>query len=140
MVEDYIRDRALVFLKKNKDYGDSIVESLNRFGDVAMNVRILDKVNRFKQLKNNVAEVKDESINDTILDLFNYLMVFKAYSDGEKEVKFNKLVDCMYKEADLIITYKYNDSFIFKFLDGLDICVPVRVAIMETIKKDLEKI
>ena len=57
---------------KNHDYGDSFGESFREFGFIAALVRMEDKFNRLKQLHKNEAAVKDETMQDTLLDLANY--------------------------------------------------------------------
>lgn len=90
MYDTFVRDRMLVYLKKNKDYGDSFVDSINALGETAGLVRILDKVNRLKSLlKLNESEVA-ESLQDTVLDLFNYTVMFECAKEGT-----NNLVDIL---------------------------------------------
>ena len=60
------------FCKKNHDYGNSFFESLDKRGLVAALVRMEDKMNRLNSLESNEAMVKDETIEDTLLDLANY--------------------------------------------------------------------
>ncbi|MCK9463407.1 MAG: nucleotide modification associated domain-containing protein [Proteobacteria bacterium] len=42
-------------------------------------VRMMDKVSRINRLIDNEAQVKDESIFDTLSDLINYTAILKAY-------------------------------------------------------------
>lgn len=63
---------AETFAAKNHDYGNSFEESLDEFGLIASVVRIGDKMNRIKSLVKKEAQVKDESIKDTLLDLASY--------------------------------------------------------------------
>lgn len=81
--EQFINDRVLTYLKKNKDYGNSADHTLELFGDVAYAVRLHDKVARIEQLVNSTAEVADEKIEDTILDLVNYLCMYYSYGTTE---------------------------------------------------------
>ena len=61
------------YRKKNNDYGDSFKKSYDEFGIVSAIVRMSDKMERLKSLSGNTKmEVKDESLEDTILDLCNY--------------------------------------------------------------------
>lgn len=64
-----------IYVAKNKDYGDSF-SSLRKEFPEAILIRLGDKYNRLKALmKNGKAEVKDESIEDTLLDLANYCLM-----------------------------------------------------------------
>ena len=65
-------------VKKHNDYGSSVEDTYNKFGDVSYLVRITDKYNRILSLMNKEAEVNDESINDTILDMANYCCLWLA--------------------------------------------------------------
>lgn len=63
---------AKTFVKKNHDYGNSFFESLDKRGLVAALVRMEDKMNRLDSLSEREAQVTDESLIDTLLDLANY--------------------------------------------------------------------
>lgn len=59
--------------RKNKDYGDSFGMLFKEFGLTSSVIRLSDKLNRLKQLNlNNEQQVKDESIEDTLIDLACY--------------------------------------------------------------------
>ena len=65
-------------IKKNKDYGNATDESFKQFGDVSYQVRCFDKWSRINTLlKNGKAEVS-ESLEDSLLDLSNYLFLWVA--------------------------------------------------------------
>lgn len=81
--ENFINDRVLVYLKKNKDYGNSADDTLELFGSVAYAVRLHDKLSRIAQLSKAGAEVDDEKIEDTVLDLVNYLCMYESYGTEE---------------------------------------------------------
>ena len=61
-----------IYEKKNADYGNSFSKTFEEFGLTSAAVRINDKNERFKKLIKQEAQVKDESIEDTLLDLANY--------------------------------------------------------------------
>ena len=63
---------------KNNDYGNSVADTYQKFGDLSFLVRITDKYNRLLTLcnPNNEQKVKDEKIDDTILDLANYCLLW----------------------------------------------------------------
>lgn len=69
------------YRKKNADYGDSFSISLDRYGSVAAHVRMSDKINRLQSLvvRKQAAQVKDESIADTFLDLACYAVMRLVY-------------------------------------------------------------
>lgn len=73
------------YCKKNRDYGNSFEQSLNKFGEISALIRISDKYNRLCSLITNKGqEVKDESIDDTILDMANYLIMWQMYRKSKK--------------------------------------------------------
>ena len=80
MVETYIR--------KNADYGDSFGASCDKYGPVAAHVRMGDKINRLKSLvlRKQNAQVKDETVADTFLDLACYAAMHLTYV----EIKVNE--------------------------------------------------
>nr|DAN97290.1 MAG TPA: Nucleotide modification associated domain 1 [Caudoviricetes sp.] len=72
-VLDEMRD---LHAKKNKDYGDAFHKSFEEFGVTAGVVRLNDKMERVKSLvKNGKAEVKDESLMDTLKDMASYAVM-----------------------------------------------------------------
>ena len=69
---DITTNMAKTYAAKNHDYGNSFEQSCNKFGIIASVVRLGDKMNRIESLAVKKAEVKDESIKDTLLDLATY--------------------------------------------------------------------
>ena len=62
-----------IYKKKNSDYGSSTTKTYKQFGDISYATRINDKINRINSLlTGNKQQVQDESIDDTIMDLINY--------------------------------------------------------------------
>ena len=83
-----ITERMLeTYKKKNADYGNSFDKSMNEFGLMSAVVRMSDKMERLKSLVKKDAKVKDESVEDTLLDLANYcimtVMHLKINEDGK---------------------------------------------------------
>lgn len=66
---------AKTYAAKNHDYGNSFEQSCDKFGIIASVVRLGDKMNRIESLTTKEAEVKEESIKDTLLDLANYAIM-----------------------------------------------------------------
>jgi len=65
--------------KKNHDYGHSFDKSMEEFGTISAVIRMNDKLSRFKSLIKFKAQVKEESIQDTLLDLATYAIMTAAY-------------------------------------------------------------
>ena len=72
-------------VKKNHDYGNSVSELYEKFGLISYIVRMNDKINRINTLVGKKAEVEDEKIEDTLLDLANYCLL--AVADIELDKK-----------------------------------------------------
>ena len=70
--------------RKNHDYGDSFTKSMDEFGLTASAIRLTDKLSRFKALINKEARVKDESIEDTLLDMASYAIMTVEYLKKKK--------------------------------------------------------
>lgn len=64
-----------VYRRKNADYGDSFGETFRKLGVISAVTRITDKVNRLQILCIRAAQVHDESVRDTLLDLANYAIM-----------------------------------------------------------------
>lgn len=77
----------LIMLKKNADYAKTdpfgnfkLVEELGITNvEKGILVRIADKISRITNLIDKEAQVKDESIEDTLQDLANYAVILKIY-------------------------------------------------------------
>lgn len=72
---DITNSMIQTYQAKNQDYGNSFEKTLDRFGLVASIIRLSDKMNRIESLSQTKARVKDESIEDTLLDLANYAIM-----------------------------------------------------------------
>lgn len=82
--ENITKNMLKIFKQKNHDYGNSFEQSLNEEGLAASRIRMGDKWNRFKQLsKGAKAQVNDESLRDTLLDLANYAIMTVMWLDKQ---------------------------------------------------------
>lgn len=73
-----------LYARKNRDYGDSFTKSMDKFGLVVAAIRIGDKANRLQSLiEKGGAEVKDESIADTFIDLACYSIMTLMWMEGK---------------------------------------------------------
>ena len=75
-----------LYARKNRDYGNSFDKSMDKFGLVVAAIRIGDKVNRLQSLvvKRGEAEVKDESLADTFMDLACYSIMTMLWLHDKK--------------------------------------------------------
>lgn len=83
--ERVTREMRATWRAKNADYGSSFDDGIDRFGLVSAAVRISDKANRFASLADGKsAQVKTESLRDTLMDLANYAVMTVMRLDREK--------------------------------------------------------
>lgn len=72
-----IEEMFAIYMAKNADYGNSSNMTYEMYGDVAYAVRINDKMNRINSLlQKGEAQVEDEKLEDTILDMANYCVLW----------------------------------------------------------------
>lgn len=88
-IYDYLLNNlAETYKNKNNDYGNSVADTYEKFGDLSFLVRITDKYNRLMTLCNPNApeqKVKDEKIDDTILDLANYCLLWLVERENKNQ-------------------------------------------------------
>ena len=74
-----------IFVKKNTDYGDAFASD----GPVGVIIRLSDKISRLKTItKTSVRLVDDETMRDTLMDLYNYSAMAIMLLDENGETKF----------------------------------------------------
>lgn len=69
------QDLTALYERKNHDYGDSFGKGFREYGMVMPVIRLEDKLNRLKALLKDDAMVRDESIDDTLMDIANYAIM-----------------------------------------------------------------
>ena len=74
-----------VYVAKNKDYGDSFSQSLDKFGIIASLVRMGDKMNRIDSLYDKPTTEVDESLVDSLEDLANYAIMTAIWLEKQVE-------------------------------------------------------
>lgn len=74
-MESILNEIRQLHNRKNADYGNSFDKTLDEFGLVASATRMSDKFNRFKSLIKNPAQIQDEKIEDTLIDLASYAIM-----------------------------------------------------------------
>ena len=83
--ERVTREMRGTWKAKNADYGSSFDDGIGRFGLLSAAVRISDKANRFASLAaGKSAQVKTESLRDTLMDLANYAVMTVMRLDQDK--------------------------------------------------------
>ena len=91
---------------KNSDYGNSFMNSLERFNLIAAIVRISDKIDRLVSLNSKaVEEVNFESLKDTYEDLLNYCLMTVVY------IKYGLLSEKKFPEYYEIIKNEVEDYY-----------------------------
>jgi len=64
-----------IYRNKNQDYGDSVSQTYERYGLTAFDIRLTDKLERFRNLIDKRRRVEDETIKETLRDLANYAII-----------------------------------------------------------------
>lgn len=73
--EDITQKMCDLYYSKNSDYGNVFEDSCDEFGLTSPIIRLNDKLNRLKTLNTKDSKVKDESIEDTLMDIANYAVM-----------------------------------------------------------------
>ena len=76
-----------MFVKKNADYGNSFEKSLDEWGLIVSAMRTQEKLDRVKTSLKQELKVKDESVEDSFLDIANYAIMTVMWLRKEKEKK-----------------------------------------------------
>lgn len=105
---NYLESMKDLYLKKNHYYGDSVSKTFDEYGLVSFLVRMDDKMNRIKTLnKIQDTAVREEKIEDTLLDLANYAILALT----EIEFRKNRLLENEeYPKKDVEMTQRYIDE------------------------------
>lgn len=85
MHKDILDNLHKLYISKNSDYGRSTHDTYEKYGLISFLVRLEDKLNRARTISKQEALVKDEKIEDTLLDMANYailaVMELRGYED-----------------------------------------------------------
>ncbi len=85
-IRNVLENMGDIFTVKNKKYGNSFENSLDKYGMIAALTRISDKFNRIENLiLTNDEGTDDESVIDTLVDMANYCVMTAVYMKGAKE-------------------------------------------------------
>lgn len=82
-------EMSALYVRKNKDYGDSFTEMYREWGPMYPMSRMQEKLRRATQiLRSGEAQVTEEKVTDTLLDLANYaLMTIMELKEDNGESK-----------------------------------------------------
>lgn len=69
------------YIHKNSRYGNSFDIGIDKYGLISALTRISDKFSRLERLTlhKNLQEDTDEALEDTLLDMANYCIMFASY-------------------------------------------------------------
>jgi len=94
-IEDGYKKAHGIIVKKNSDYATGedpfknfkMASLIGITPERAILVRVSDKLARISNLMNpgKKAQVSDEAIEDTVLDMINYLAILRAFLQDEKD-------------------------------------------------------
>lgn len=82
-------EMVALYARKNKDYGDSFTEMYKEWGPMYPLSRMQEKLRRATQiLRSGEAQVTEEKVTDTLLDLANYaLMTIMELKESKDDVR-----------------------------------------------------
>lgn len=72
-----------LYVRKNHDYGNSFAIQFQKLGMASSIIRLSDKLSGLESLHGKQAQVSDESIRDTLIDLANYAIMTVMELDRE---------------------------------------------------------
>lgn len=94
---------ATIRATKNADYGDSYSKNFERFGAMSIVSRMYEKLDRVKNLtEGNKQLVKDEKVEDTLIDLANMCLVLVLELEKENDKKTKTKEDLNATDFDAI--------------------------------------
>ena len=100
-----------MFVRKNADYGNSFEKSLDEWGLIVSAMRVQEKLDRVKTSLKQELKVKDESVEDSFLDIANYAIMTVMWLRKEKEKKEESMT---YDEYETNLAKKVNKEIGFK--------------------------
>lgn len=100
-----------MFVRKNADYGNSFEKSLDEWGLIVSAMRVQEKLDRVKTSLKQELKVKDESVEDSFLDIANYAIMTVMWLRKEKEKKEESMT---YDEYETNLAKKVNKGIEFK--------------------------
>lgn len=81
-ITDWMAD---TFKAKNHDYGNSFAKLFEKYGMQYARMHLEEKLNRVEVLSEAEGQVKQESINDSLMDMANYCILTLMELEKQKE-------------------------------------------------------
>ena len=82
-------EMELLYVLKNKNYGNSFSEQFKEYGLTSLCIRLDDKIRRLKSINKQILQgsvnMDDESVRDTLIDLANYSVLGIIEVDTEEQ-------------------------------------------------------
>jgi hypothetical protein len=143
---DLIEQMRTTYEAKNHDYGATtdpwanfrLVELLGLTPSQGAMVRMLDKIARIAQFsRSGQLKVKDESVNDTLIDLANYALITSLLLEeeriGKPQVKDSTIIG-------LKIINEQIQELLYQFVDAADVEVFERVSTIDGVVREMLKL
>ena len=84
--EDIVSEMSEIHKRKNADYGNNFHKRYKKYGFLTALLRLTDKMERLENIyEKGEIQVKDESVEDTLIDLANYAVMTVVELRNEKE-------------------------------------------------------
>ena len=119
--KEFFAKNVELTLRKNADYSGnrgpwSTFEAVTQYGIHPVDgfiTRMSDKIQRIETLLTQKAEVKNESIIDTLADLANYCMLLAGYMGEENNLK--EFAELFYEDALALVVEESHQLSLFSY-------------------------
>lgn len=111
-----------LYVTKNRDYGDSVHRTYEKYGMTSYLVRIEDKINRVQSLtENGIQRVNDEKLQDTLLDAANYLILAAIELENDKSERVSDVSVLSSSPILSTSSYSIKDTDLYTFTSMPDL-------------------
>ena len=84
--DDIVKEMSEIHKRKNADYGNNFHKRYEKWGFLTALLRLSDKMERLEDIyEKGEIQVKDESVEDTLIDLANYAVMTAVELRNEKK-------------------------------------------------------
>lgn len=86
-----LKEMDVIHTRKNADYGNNFHKMYEKYGFLTALLRLTDKMERLENIyEKGEIQVKNESVEDTLIDLANYAVMAVVELWNEKKINNNK--------------------------------------------------